>query len=432
MDARRIELIEAENVKAAGLAERTKGIRVDVAMRGARMHYAVPSLLARAGLLGTFYTDAYAGNKPLLRDVLKRVDGLLPTFSLRGYLGREAEDIEPDQVVSFDLLGIKSTLARQRLRSRSKILSLHASYNARFCRRVAGLGFSSAGAVYALNGAALEIFREAKKRGVLCILEQTIAPARIEDRLMAEEAQRWPGCQPGIADLASNPLAEREEAEWRLADCLVCGSEFVAAGLDSLGVERAKCRIVPYGVDTAAFRPRENRGKRIGLNVLFVGTVGLRKGVLYLLDAIRGLECPQFRCRLVGPIEVDSVKLAQYQGRVEVLGPVARSEIMRMYDWADVFVMPSICEGSATVTYEALACGLPVVTTSNSGSVVRDGQDGFVVPIRDSGAIALRLRELLDNRELLREMSMNARQRGREFGLESYGTRIISLIKSLS
>ncbi len=261
MDARRIELIEAENVKAAGLDERTKGIRVDVAMRGARMHYAVPSLLARAGLLGTFYTDAYAGNKPLLRDVLKRVDGLLPALSLRGYLGREAEDIEPDQVVSFDLLGIKSTLARQRLRSRSNILSLHASYNARFCRRVASLGFSSAGAVYALNGAALEIFREAKKRGLLCILEQTIAPARIEDRLMAEEAQRWPGCQPGIADLASNPLAEREEAEWRLADCLVCGSEFVATGLESLGVERAKCRIVPYGVDTAAFRPRENRGK---------------------------------------------------------------------------------------------------------------------------------------------------------------------------
>ncbi len=111
---------------------------------------------------------------------------------------------------------------------------------------------------------------------------------------------------------------------------------------------------------------------------------------------------------------------------------MARSEIMRMYDWADVFVMPSICEGSATVTYEALACGLPVVTTSNSGSVVRDGQDGFVVPIRDSGAIALRLRQLLDNRELLREMSMSARRRGWEFGLESYGARIISLIKSLS
>jgi glycosyltransferase involved in cell wall biosynthesis len=421
--------IAAGNVDA-GAPARVYGIRIDVAMRGARMHYAIPSLLARAGLLGTFYTDAYSGNKPWVRGALKRIDGLLRASFIRAYLGREAADIEPSRVVSFDLLGMKCILARRRLSSRSQIFRMHARYNAKFCQEVAKLGFSGASAVYALNGAALEIFREAKTCTV-CILEQTIAPARIEDRLLAEEAQRWPGSQAGTADFVLNPLAAREEAEWRLADCIVCGSEFVAAGLESIGVERAKCWVVPYGVDTSTFRPREDRGSGRGLNVLFIGAVGLRKGVPYLLEALRIVDNARLRCRLVGHIEVNRHWLAEHQGSAEVMGPVPRSDVMSMYDWADVFVLPSICEGSATVTYEALACGLPVITTPNSGSVVRDGKDGFVVPIRDPDAIAARLRQLLENCQLRRTISANARQRSQEFSLQSYAARVISLVNSL-
>jgi glycosyltransferase involved in cell wall biosynthesis len=70
---------------------------------------------------------------------------------------------------------------------------------------------------------------------------------------------------------------------------------------------------------------------------------------------------------------------------------VTRQEVRRHYQWADVFVFPSLCEGSAMVTYEALAAGLPVITTPNAGSVVRDGVDGFIVPIRDAEAIAAKL-----------------------------------------
>jgi glycosyltransferase involved in cell wall biosynthesis len=62
-----------------------------------------------------------------------------------------------------------------------------------------------------------------------------------------------------------------------------------------------------------------------------------------------------------------------------------------LYAWADVFLLPSICEGSAMVTYEALSWGLPVITTHNAGSIVRDTVDGWLVPIRDSEAIAKKL-----------------------------------------
>ena len=83
------------------------------------------------------------------------------------------------------------------------------------------------------------------------------------------------------------------------------------------------------------------------------------------------------------------------------------------YQWADVFVLPSICEGSATVIYEAIGYGLPVVTTPNAGSVVRDGVEGFVVPIRDVAAIIQSLDRLSSDPQLRLEMSHRAGDRDR-------------------
>ena len=406
--------------------------RVDVAILGARMHYAVPSVLAKAGLLGTFFTDTYLGNKPSLRRLLKRLPArALPSY-LRRLRGREAQDLEPGKVVSFDTLGLKSAWLRRRVRSQAELFKLHAATAREFCERVVSCGISGASAVYTLNAASLEIFQEAKRRGILCIQEQTIAPARIESGLLSDEAERWPGWQPKmICDLNPNPVAVREEQEWALADRIMCGSEFVAAGIGALGAETTKCQVVPYGIDTHHFRPKETRLSKDTLNVLFVGAVGLRKGVLYLLEALRRLRSARVHCRLVGLVEVDWRRLADYSGSAEVLGPLPRSEIMRMYRWADVLVLPSICEGSALVTYEALACGLPIVTTANSGSVVRDGVDGFVVPIRDSEAIAARLERLLEDTQLLAEMSANARSRAQEFDLDNYGAQVVAAIEAL-
>jgi glycosyltransferase involved in cell wall biosynthesis len=98
------------------------------------------------------------------------------------------------------------------------------------------------------------------------------------------------------------------------------------------------------------------------------------------------------------------------------------------YAWADGYVLPSICEGSATVTHEALATGLPVVCTPNMGSVVQDdGIDGFMVPVRGSDSIAQKL-DFLRNEDFLACMSENARARAAEFTLNEYSQRLIAAI----
>ncbi len=396
------------------------------------MHYAVPRILAQANLLGRFYTDNYIGNKPLLLWILKELPSRWTPAPLRRLAGREAPGLAA-QVVSFDLLGLKTQWRTRSRRSQSEIARVFAETNRMFCERVAREISSQTDAVYALNGAAAEIFRAAKRRGIFCILEQTIAPARVEQKLMAEEIDRYGQGRPTTADQWDlSPLAEREEVEWQLADRIICGSEFVVDGLRQLGVRSGKCRLLPYGVDTSRFCAPPDRHSAGGLKVLFVGAVGLRKGVPYLLEALRKLRSPQIHCRLIGQVELGLSWLARYRNLVEVLGAVPRSEIMRMYCWADLLVLPSICEGSAVATYEALACALPVITTPNSGSVVRDGKEGFVVPIRDPDAIADRLQQFLEDRELLRAMSAQARRRSLEFSLDKYAQRLVEFIKSLS
>ncbi len=94
------------------------------------------------------------------------------------------------------------------------------------------------------------------------------------------------------------------------------------------------------------------------------------------------------------------------------------------YQQSDIFVFPSIEEGSALVTYEALACGLPVVTTPNAGSVVRDGVEGFIVPIRDPDALAERMERLRTDVRLRREMGKAARRRAEEFPWERHGEQL--------
>jgi glycosyltransferase involved in cell wall biosynthesis len=299
---------------------------------------------------------------------------------------------------------------------------------------VVARGLDGASAIYGIKNGCLEIFHEAKRRGMLCILEQDSLAEPFEARLLAEEAERWPGWEPRVrleeVAAAADPVVEREAAEWSRADVIVCPSRFAVDSLGSLGIDPGKCRVIPYGIDTDAFCPESRRSPDGKLNVLFAGIVGLRKGVPYLLEALRLLDSKRVNCRVVGPIHLDRGRLDKFSRWVEMLGPLPRSEIVRMYHWADVLAFPTICDSFGVVAAEAFACGVPVISTLNSGAIVRDGKDGFVVPIRDPDAIAGRLNRLLQDRELLTEMSRNALERSREFDLPHYAKRVLGLFEN--
>jgi glycosyltransferase involved in cell wall biosynthesis len=283
-------------------------------------------------------------------------------------------------------------------------------------------------AVVSYNSCALKTFQQAQSFGALRILDQSIGHLSSGLDLLREEAERSPEFAKDERIDVPRRLIERCEQETSLADIILAGSEYVKATLAAHGVLPSRIRVVPYGVDVARFAaPPAHKRTRRGLRLLFIGQIGIRKGVRYLLEAVRRLKSNGVELTLVGAPAGSGRGLELYRDYFRHIPHVPHSEIHRLFHDADVFVFPSLHEGSALATYEALACGLPVITTPNSGSVVRDGVDGFIVPIRDANALEEKISLLLRSDALREHMSENARRRAEEFSWSAYHTRIAHL-----
>ena len=404
----------------------SRPVRIAVAQLGARMHYAVPVLLDRAGMLEHFYTDAFAGT--LLLKAAHAIPPAIRPAAVKRLLGRSCP-IPSQSVTSFFSFGVSYRWRQRTAQSTSDLTAAYLWAGQQFNRLIIRSGGPHGEAVYGFHSASRELFRHCRQRGARCILEQTIAPRRVQERIRKCEAERWPGWEAPEPDRFNAAYADREAEEWELADLILGASDFVIHGLTACGAPPGKCVVVPYGVDVKAYRPLGDALPHAGpLRVLFVGTVGLRKGVPYLLEAARKAG-NGVHVRIVGPVCCNARAIAVARPpNVEIVGAVPRAEVAWHFAWADAFCIPSLCEGSATVTYEALASGLPVVCTPNAGSVVVDGQDGFVVPIRDSDAMADRLSRLAADRTMLAEMSCNARSHARNYSWEHYARRLTGTI----
>jgi glycosyltransferase involved in cell wall biosynthesis len=389
------------------------------------MHYAVPAIFQRSGMLERLYTDIHAPRLPKPMQVLASQRGPL---SLRRWLGRVPAEIPERKIVSFGVMGLEYYWRRRRAESPESAAAAHLWAGRELCRRVIRKGLGNAGAVFTYNSAGLELLQHARTEGKLAVMEQTIAAGLIQNELLNEEESIHNLWAPHrSADPLRSAFIERDEMEWETADLILCGSEFVRESIRASGGPVARCRVVPYGICTPVQAPRENGESRL-LRVLTVGGVGLRKGAPYVLAAAKCLH-GKADVRMAGSLEISTHGQELLREHVTLLGAVPRSEIQQQYGWADVFLLPSICEGSATVCYEALAQGLPVITTPNAGSVVRDGVDGFIVPIRDSAAIVDRIERLADDPDLRAKMSANALARSSEFTLETYGDRLLGAFR---
>jgi glycosyltransferase involved in cell wall biosynthesis len=393
------------------------------------MHYAVPRILEASGQLERLYTDICAVRGwPRL---LNFIPNSLRSATVNRLLSRAPRGVPPSRITAFNNFGYKYAKRRNAIVRQGRF-AVHLWAGQEFCRRILKEGFGSAGGVFTFNSAGLEVLQRAKQTGLKAVTEQTIAPMSLELKLLNDEAGRFPGWEASTENAGASAYCHREEEEWKAADLILCGSEFVRDGIARCGGPVGKCVVVPYGVDVVD-RRSDVRGQRSAmgnrpLRVLTVGTVGLRKGSPYVFEAARQLK-DKAQFRMVGSIGVGHEAEIKLREHLELTGPVPRSELAGHFDWADVFLLPSLCEGSATVTYEALAYGVPVICTPNTGSVVRDGVEGFIVPIRDTATIVDRLRQLLHDTDLLRQMSANGILRAEQFTVAKYGARLMSALR---
>jgi glycosyltransferase involved in cell wall biosynthesis len=405
-------------------------MKIAVAQLGARMHYAVPRIFAGNDSLDRLYTDLYAGKG--IGGVLSVVPPRLLPPGGRKLAARTVAGFPNERVTAFGLLGFRYWSRLRSARTPRECAAVHLWAGDELGRLILRHGLGEADTLYTYNSASLRLLRHAREHGIRTLYEQTIAPVAVELELMTEEYRRWPDWEDAT-DPAEfyGPFLENEREEWALADRLVCGSAFVAEGIRSSGGPAERTRVVPYGVTPPADGPVKGSPSQIGnrpLRVLTVGTVGLRKGAPYLAAAAKALV-GRAEFRLVGPVALTRHGCDELRSRVELVGAVPRSEVAAHFAWADVFLLPSLCEGSATATYEALSHGLPVVTTFHSGSPVIDGEQGFIVPIREVDPIVASLERLASDPERLAEMSRAAVAHSRSLTLAAYGTRLIDAVQ---
>ncbi|MBA4388069.1 MAG: hypothetical protein C0404_08820 [Verrucomicrobia bacterium] len=397
-----------------------------VAQLGARMRYAVPRILEAAGRLEVLYTDVYA--KGVMTGLCRLIPHALRTSRMARYMDRIPAGIPVHKIRDFRRFGFDYASRRQRACNASEMSEVHRWAGKTFCELILERGLGESGEVYAFNSAALELFAHCRNNGIRTVLEQTIARIETLNELMAMEKAAFPEWVDGrdVED-AGGEMAERERRERQMADLIISASGFVKDSIsDEEGVAR-KTVIVPYGVDIPVRQSVERtRGKM--LKVLSVGEVGLRKGSPYVLAAARKLK-GKATFRMVGLAALPDMVKKILSSELELVGPVPYSRMEVHYRWADVFLLPSLCEGSARAVYEAMSYGLPVICTHNTGSVVRNGLDGFVVAIRDSSAIVEKLEKFLSDPGVLAEMSGNVAECLEFLKVSAYGRRLLSAVE---
>ena len=277
------------------------------------------------------------------------------------------------------------------------------------------------------NHFSLFSLRKARRLGARVIIERSSAHPVVQDAILREEYVRF-----GLRYPAGNRLLFRKHLmEYEEADAITVSSEFVARTMREQGVPSNKLVLTPLGFDPGRFRPAPKQDDVF--RVLFVGSISLQKGVPYLLEAFRKLALPNAELVLAGGAFPDSrVFLPGYKGVYRHQPFVPQADLPQIYNSASVFVLPSLQDGFGMVVCEAAACGVPVIITENVGAVIRDGQDGFVVPIRDSDALADRLLRLYEDPNLRRSMGESARSYVQQFTWEAHSEKLIEAYRRIA
>ncbi len=325
-----------------------------------------------------------------------------------------------------------------------KLASIDAVYHqldratANRLRRISRTG-NPAAAIYAYEDGAMASFSKAKQLGLKCIYDLPIAYWETARRLMQEEAMRLPEWAAtlggGINDSDEKLLRKTNEIE--MADMIVVPGDFVK---DSLPVHarHKKILVAPFGspqminIAAAITSGRNDINHQRPLRVLFAGSMGQRKGLADLFAAMRLLHEPNIELVVMGSMLAPMQFYRRQCPHFTYEPGRPHDQVLALMRSCDVFCLPSIVEGRALVTQEAMSQGLPILITSNTGGadLVVEGKTGFLVPVRSPEAIAAKLNWFLENRHLVNEMGLLAQQHAALYTWEQYARKITNAIKT--
>lgn len=400
-----------------------------VVLAGARDKYQLPLALDEGNLLRSLVTDVYfPARQGLSARLLKTV------LSEKALLKRSCTGLD-DRKVTVSKRALLVYLA-MKLQPHLKLNRLK---DRMLSAKAGQLAIDTNTALFCYSYYASEAFKSAGKQLQYRFLFQVHPHPYTTRKYLLEESELVPQAQKSLRmeheialpadefdDLASEP---------HLANGLVVASSFTAQTLMQHGIPEVNIHIVPYGVDHKAFplrttSPSPNRP----FTIIFLGSMIQRKGISYLLDAARALKHSKVKVVLCGRGLIDRTLLSHYSDlNLEVKVGLSHEQLVLKLWNSDVFIFPSLVEGFGHAILEAMSCGLPVITTTNTcgPDVLVEGEHGFVVPVRDSWALIEKIEWGLMHRTKLSEMGQEAAQRARTYTWEQFRVGIRTAYKKM-
>jgi hypothetical protein len=422
-------LSNGKHLVAGRLSRRRPFPRVAVIQDGARLHYAVPRSLALSGMLERMFTEWFLVPGSDAMVFFKAVEHLFPTAAVRRMADRSSPDIPSSRAANHLLLGIYLRLARPWFQTSERYWWWCSEQVARWIRSE---GWGQADSVFGfVRNVHPRLCEAARRDGLIVVADQMIAPATVEQDQLRLEQSRWPGWER-IHGQEFRLVDEIERRTWAATDHITCASEYVKTGLIGCGVPSERISIIRYPIEVEEFTAPDRSGKTGPLTVGFVGNVGLRKGSPYFLAVARRLKGRGIRFVMAGRIDVSPAAQDELARDVELTGAIPRSRVRGLLMEFDLLLFPSTCEGSAGAVTEAMAAGLPIVTSPNSGTLVDDGVHGFVRKYDDVEGMAQAVERLAADSALRQEMGEASRRAAESCSLRSYGQQLTAVFTGLA
>jgi len=364
---------------------------------GKQHSYHVADALNKLEFLEKFYTSSYITN--LTVQQLVRSAGL--TYLTRRFL----PGLGSPHVQSNWKYELKEIIYRKLKGNSRKVNDLVFERDMNFDKSLAKkLDKLNYDIFWGFQGSCFESLKKANKMGKVSVCEMTIAHLPFTKKILDEEALFHPDWADSI-DFTSFPseYESRLINEPHIASKVIAISSFLKQTLVSDSIPEDKISVIPLGFDVHKI-PYNEKVESLDnrpLRLLYAGRVTQRKGIKYLLDAMSAFKTSDVELHIIGNIHGSGNAFKKYTDSYTYSAGVSQNELFKMYGNYDALVFPSIVEGFGLVTIEAMGAGLPVITTPNTNAMelIRDGENGFLIPIRDVHAITeaiTRLRNLND------------------------------------
>jgi len=242
-------------------------------------------------------------------------------------------------------------------------------------------------------------------------------------------------------NLISPRIISKELEEYEMADYIIVPSNFAKKTFLDKGFKEDKIISIPLGVDLTKFdldkKINQTKTKSDKFRIISTGRLSVRKGTYYLLETFVNLNIKNSELLLIGDIDKDfQVIFNKYKNNKNIkhLKSQPENDLKNFYNFSDVFVSCSLEDGFSMVQLQAMACGLPIITTFNTGAseLINDGEEGFVLPIKNMSLLKDKINILYNNDKLRNEMSNKSYLKAKNnLSWDLYGEKIIKFYEKI-